>query len=154
MADEVKIRYRGYYYDLGDTLMRCFFRKRFINLCMLMVSIFCFCFCSCDSFWVLGAKVNTDINDYGKDFKKYLIEEEFIVIFPENLNNVKHVNAYIFKYDEISFAGDQIFLDITYDDETFEKELAYWAEFEYLHTNSHYETEYIKLKIDDTCSFF
>lgn len=124
--------------------MRHIFRKG-INLCTLILSIICFS--SCGSFWTLGAKFSTDINDYGIGFEKYLINEELLVIFPENLNNIKHVNEYIFKYDKISYAGNQIFLDVTYDETTFKKEVAYWAEFEYLHKNDKYEFEYIKLNL-------
>ena len=93
--------------------MKRFFQKLFILLLCLI------CFSSCAT-----TKIITDINEYGNfppDSSKMSIGDR--IIFPENLENVKEVKNYTFVYDYILWDPTQLYLDVIYDDENFQKEI-------------------------------
>ena len=77
-------------------------------------------------------ETTTNIKDYGAFFKEWEdFYEIFPAVFPENLEKVQRVNSYIYSGDSFYANEYQIFLDVTYDKETFEKEKKYWAEYVY-----------------------
>lgn len=101
--------------------MKRFFQKIFILLLCLI------CFSSCAT-----TKIITDINEYGNfppEHSSMYIEDR--IIFPESLENVKEAKEYKFAYDDIWLGRTQLFLDVIYDDENFQKEIERLTNFEY-----------------------
>ena len=101
--------------------MKRFFQKIFILLLCLI------CFSSCAT-----TKIITDINEYGNfppDSSNMYIEDR--IIFPESLENVKEAKEYKFAHDDIGWGRTQLFLDVIYDDENFQKEIERLTNFEY-----------------------
>ena len=77
------------------------------------------------------AQTTRDINRYGEFRSLGELHETDYLIFPETLENVKQVNEYIYLYDVIGFGGKQLYLDVTYDDKTFQDEIEYWGDYTY-----------------------
>jgi len=101
-------------------------KLRYFIAVLLMVAL-SFSFCSC------GVRVYTKVEDYGVFFQtKNLYEDDQLLIFPETLENASVVNGYKYLDGYYGFfAGAQIYLDVTYDEETFAKETEYWSNYKY-----------------------
>ena len=100
--------------------MKSFFQKLFIIIVCLL------CCSSCSM-----AKVISNPNEYGTFMNNNCLHEYEWIIFPENLDNTKTVNDYKYLYDTILMGGHQIYLDVIYDEDKFQKEIEKLNNFEY-----------------------
>ena len=91
--------------------------KRII-CCVICCSIVLMSFVGCTKFSTVS------VNDYGEFFKDKYVTAGMLDVFPRGLPNSAEVNEYIFDYaiQPISGAYVQLFLDVTYSEEDFEKE--------------------------------
>ncbi|MBE7093125.1 MAG: hypothetical protein E7367_00360 [Clostridiales bacterium] len=110
---------------------RCVMKKqrcqnifRFLFVWILAFMVYSFSGCSL-------ARVSRDIEKYGQFRKNDMLHESEILIFPEDLSEAKQVNEYVYLFDTIAWGGTQIYLDVTYDEETFAKEREYWSNYKY-----------------------
>ena len=103
---------------------RCQNIFRFLFVWILAFMVYSFSGCSL-------ARVSRDIEKYGQFSKNDMLHESEILIFPEDLSEAKQVNEYVYLFDTIAWGGTQIYLDVTYDEETFAKEREYWSNYKY-----------------------
>ena len=107
--------------------------KRFVAALMtaLMCLSFAGCAVSCSESGIVFTY--TKAEDYGVFFEsKTLVFDDRLLFFPKNLDNIKVLNTY--KYLDGYYglwAGNQVYLDVTYDEETFVKEIERWSNYKY-----------------------
>ena len=100
--------------------------KRFVAA--LMTALMCLSLSAC------GERIYVKEEDYGVFFEREQLNlHDELLFFPKNLDSVKFLNKYIYVDGTYALAlgGYQVYLDVTYDEETFVKEIERWSNYKY-----------------------